>query len=228
MVILKFDDMMYPFDATWQRVYGILKDLKIKACFGAVADWCTEFIDVDYDLIEVWYHGKTHYFSETDDLAEFYGRPLLEQKENFESGLSKLRSLCHNRITTFGPATNRLDLSAISIINASDIEQVCFCGIEESKKINKKCYTIQEHLNEVWVPRKIIAGRKIGTNELIDPDFYDRVARMPISIIPFHPSVGPWTEKSFCNFELILRQFKKDIKLFKDVKAQKQNRKFHL
>jgi hypothetical protein len=228
MIILKFDDMMYPFTPEWQRVYELLKKFKIKACFGAVSDWCYEFIDLDYDLIEIWYHGKTHLFIEETGISEFCGPSHKDQQSNFSQGLMKLNNLCAERITTFGPATNRWDTNAISVVNASDqIETVCFCSLKD--KIEKTRFTLEEHLNELWLPRNIVNNKKVGANELIDPLFYNRLDRMQLNIIPFHPGVGPWSEKSFINFEYFLG-FIKHIKVgnFRDVKNIKQYKKLYI
>jgi hypothetical protein len=227
MIILKFDDMMYPFSQEWQRAYDMLLNFKIKACFGAVSDWCHKPIDIDHDLIEIWYHGKSHLFIEESGVSEFCGPSYAHQYANFTSGLSKLNELCPRKINTFGPALNKWDKSSMSIVEANkQIEKICFSA---SKIYSKICFTIKEHLNELWVPRRIVNGKKTGTNEFIDPSFYKRLDRMPLSIIPFHPGVGPWNENSFKNFELFLNYIKpKKLSIFRDVKNNESNKKLYL
>jgi hypothetical protein len=196
-IILKFDDMMFPFNEQWERLYKILKSRRVYANFGLVTDWCRDDTP-ELEYIQYWLHGKTHLVDSINQIYEFCNTPPEQQKGNLEQAIIRFKEITKTPIL-FGPPGNRWDENSLDLVkNLKEIRSVCFC--ERRHNLPKNCYTIEDNLVSFWKPRQIENGLRVGCERADWNNFKSKLKKN--CVIPSHPSF--WDEESFNDFEKLL------------------------
>lgn len=221
-VILKFDDMMYPFNPVWEKILTILEKRNLCGNFGVVTDWC-ENVFIDYEKVQLWLHGKDHYVDEKQQIYEFCGRD--NQENNLKEAIVKFKTFSKDPIV-FGPPGNRWEKSSILLMSLfEEIREICFCEERHVGFLKQASYTIERNFLPFWKPRLIVNGKRVGAERADWIVFNANCKKIKdIGVITFHPNSGPWDDITFCQFEDLLDFLKKNnitTKRFKDVKIRK-------
>ena len=218
-VILKMDDLRantkLTYNSNWQKFVNVIRNYKINAGLGIVAEDLPKASDAYKDSLrgwhkskyfEIWHHGWDHkrknYPPNNSNLGEFSGTPYKYQKEHFEKSMLFANSQLGIVMRTFGAPFNQTDEIFSKIIRENKYIKVWLYPKDKMPYNGLKLYRGSSNLLEsktgVVSYKSFLKAYENSKTEYL--------------VLQGHP--GKWNSNSFKEFDKVIQFLKKENVVF--------------